>query len=101
VTALLAFFLSVFKKYQSWYPVLLACFAHRLLASIFGVTAMYNDEARISLWLGWTPHLLPLIVTGLLLYLAIQVSRRLGYGLLLNFKLLGIIYLFFRRHHCS
>ena len=82
-----------------WFLTLFSAFFMRVMA--FGVSFLnYNDEARISLFLGWHWWLLPLLVVSTLLLLTIQGSRKLGLGwkswglgwIVLSFGAAGIIF---------
>jgi hypothetical protein len=95
LTACGVFYLIVKRGFKSLVPVLLACFAMRLLASIFGVFAMHNDEARISVWLGLAPHVLPFIICLFLFFLVYKASSKYGISIQQNAFHLVIIYLFF------
>jgi hypothetical protein len=59
------------------YGVLFAAFSMRALAA--GISVIYpNDEARISLALGWNQWIIPLLVVGVLLLFVAYAHRRLG-----------------------
>ena len=59
--------------------ILFSAFFMRLMA--FGVSFLnYNDEARISVYLGWPWWLLPVIVVAVLLLMLVQGSSKSGVG---------------------
>ncbi|MES2300413.1 MAG: hypothetical protein V4582_25485 [Pseudomonadota bacterium] len=93
VLAACAFTYLIVKRGQTaLYPFLLFCFAMRLLASIFGVIFMHNDEARLSLWLGWAPQVLPLLVCLFLFWLVYHAAREARAGLRYNCLAMLAIY---------
>jgi hypothetical protein len=94
LSALIFFALIVRRRIKILYPFLLMCFAQRFLASIFGVFAMHNDEARLSLWINLPPHILPLIVCAFLFVLTFIASKKLMIGIKENIIDISVIYLF-------
>jgi hypothetical protein len=69
------------------YPFLLVPFIMRLFASLISFRNP-NDEARVSASLGMPMWVLPLLVTGFLLWLVWDTSRRNSY--MLKFQALSI-----------
>lgn len=78
ITLIQAFvFFFLLKRHFSvtLFPFLFVCFYMRLLATAMSFTNP-NDEARISLDLGWGTFTLPVIVTALLFYLVFRTVKR-------------------------
>ena len=80
-------------------PFLLAAGVHRVMAAGMNMVNP-NDEGRLSEWLGLNLYVLPLVVSGGLLWLLVDTSRRLDYGItrgivevLVVMHLLGLVIL--------
>jgi hypothetical protein len=76
------------KNRPMLYPFLLVPFIMRLFASLISFRNP-NDEARVSASLGMPMWVLPAIVTGFLLCLVWDISRRNGYTL--KFQTMSIV----------
>jgi hypothetical protein len=86
------YYFIVVRGVRQLLPFLLVWLAMRLLASIFGVLTMLNDEARLSLWLGMAPHVLPAIVCAFLLVLAYREAKKLQISVAQCVLYLALIY---------
>ncbi len=82
---LIGAWLSIVKQARFGYELIFVAFMQRFLANVFSAMGAYNDEARISILLGWEWWVVPLAIITPLLALTIWSSLRLRFGLLVNF----------------
>jgi len=74
-----AFFLILKKtKKIKWYPFLFIAALMRLFATLISGFIKPNDEARVSEWLGIGKMTLPIIVSLILIYLVIDISKTIN-----------------------
>lgn len=91
--AILIFILMNQRMRLMLYPFLFTCFYMRLFATVISIRRP-NDEARISSAMGIGKFTLPIIVTGILLLLVYQISRKYRFDAKFNLANLGLVILF-------
>lgn len=77
--------LAIAKKVKFGYELIFVAAYQRLAAMVFSALGVLNDEARISVFLGWEWWILPALVVVPLWILVFLASRALRFGLLVNF----------------
>jgi len=77
--------LAISRKVMFGYELIFTAFMQRFLAMVMSGLFIPNDEARVSLFLGFSWWVLPLAFLLPLLALTIWASRALKFGILVNF----------------
>jgi len=77
--------LAIVKKMRFGYELIFVAFMQRFLAMIMSALFIPNDEARVSLFLGWDWWVLPVTIIIPLFVLAVWSSIKLRFGVLVNF----------------
>lgn len=77
--------LAISKRMRIGYELIFVAFMQRFLAMVMSAIAIPNDEARVSLFLGLSWIVVPLLFVTPLLALTIWASRVLKFGILVNF----------------
>lgn len=77
--------LAITKRMALGYELVFGAFMQRFVAMILSGVFIPNDEARVSLFLGWAWWVLPLVFVVFLLALTIWASRAMRFGVLVNF----------------
>ena len=93
IEAAFIYVLMLCKKRVHLYPILFTCFYLRLLATILSFKKP-NDEARISIAVGFGKFTLPLLMTAILFLLVVKISKIYKFELKFNLVNLGLVILF-------
>ncbi len=85
LVGLLGAWLAISKRMQFGYELIFAAFMQRFLAMAMSAIFIPNDEARVSLFLGLSWWVVPLVFVIPLLVLTIWSSKVLKFGFIVNF----------------